>query len=86
LNRVLGHPQYGDELNREVHDHPSQSGSGACEDDFDADLRLLEERLGVPLKDGDTMKQLTRLMSPTQHHTSSGMLATRIFAALFDVV
>lgn len=85
LSQVLRPRQHDDELNLKVRNHPSRSGEDASEDDLDADLRLLEERLGVPLNNGNTMRHLTRLMSPTHHHTASGLMATRIFAALFDV-
>lgn len=53
-------------------------------DDFNADLRLLEDELAA-LKDRRIiMSRLVELLSPAVHHTSAGMMATRIFNRMFN--
>ena len=49
---------------------------------FGADLRLLEERLAALDSKEAVMRTLCLLMSPGTHHTSAGLMATRIFSRL----
>ena len=55
----------------------------AAADDFTAELRLLEEKLAALSSKEEMMAALVPLMSPALHHTSAGLMATRIFARLF---
>jgi hypothetical protein len=50
----------------------------ACE------LRLLEARLAASDSKEEAIGMLTALMSPASHHTSAGLMATRIFSKLFN--
>jgi hypothetical protein len=52
-------------------------------DDFNTELRLLEEKLAAQPSKEEAMTMLIRLMSPANHHTASGLMATRIFTRLF---
>ena len=49
----------------------------ACE------LRLLEAKLAASESKEEAIAMLTALMSPASHHTSAGLMATRIFSKLF---
>jgi hypothetical protein len=49
----------------------------ACE------LRLLEAKLAASDSKEEAIAMLTALMSPASHHTSAGLMATRIFSRLF---
>ena len=49
----------------------------ACE------LRLLEAKLAASDSKEEAIAMLTALMSPASHHTSAGLMATRIFSKLF---
>lgn len=51
-------------------------------DDFDEDLRLLEQKLAGALSKDDAMALLIKLASPAHHHTAPGLMATRAFARL----
>lgn len=53
-------------------------------DDFNMELRLLEEQLASLSSREAAMVVLTRLMSPAHHHTALGLMATRIFTTLLD--
>lgn len=61
-----------------LHDHAAESQEG-----FNADLRLLEEKLAAMPGREQAMRLLTGLMSPAAHHTPAGLMATRIFTRLF---
>jgi hypothetical protein len=50
----------------------------ACE------LRLLEAKLAASDSKEEAVEMLTALMSPASHHTSAGLMATRIFSKLFN--
>ncbi len=50
----------------------------ACE------LRLLEAKLAASGSKEEAIAMLTALMSPASHHTSTGLMATRIFSRLFN--
>ncbi|MDL2356521.1 MAG: iron-containing redox enzyme family protein [Pseudomonadota bacterium] len=49
----------------------------ACE------LRLLEAKLAASASKEEAIAMLTALMSPASHHSSAGLMATRIFSKLF---
>ena len=49
----------------------------ACE------LRLLEAKLAASDSKEEAIAMLTALMSPASHHTSAGLMATRMFSKLF---
>lgn len=59
--------------NRAANDH----------DDFNADLRLLEAEIAALKDRRKIMSRLVELLSPAVHHTSAGMMATRIFNRMF---
>lgn len=66
-----------------IRDHYSHAHlAGEQRDDFNADLRLLEERLANLPSKSAAMALLTEFMSPTTHHTAPGLMATRIFTQL----
>ncbi|PQV63555.1 Iron-containing redox enzyme [Abditibacterium utsteinense] len=48
-------------------------------DDFDAEVRILEQNLTSATGPEDAMSKLIALMSPANHHTAPGLMATRIF-------
>lgn len=50
--------------------------------DFDAEARELRAQIAAATDIDETMKKLTALMSPAQHHSAPGLMATRIFNAL----
>jgi hypothetical protein len=50
-------------------------------DEFNADLRLLENEL-AELPRAKAMPLLIDLLAPTKHHTPAGLMATRIFSRL----
>lgn len=58
-----------------------QSGTGA-ENDFNKELRLLEQQLAACTSREETMAMLTELMSPADHHLAPGLMATRIFTKM----
>ncbi|WP_426178056.1 iron-containing redox enzyme family protein [Massilia sp. TWR1-2-2] len=47
------------------------------------DLRLLEAKLAASDSKEEAIAMLIALMSPATHHTSAGLMATRIFSKLF---
>lgn len=53
-------------------------------DDFNAELHLLKERLAAAPDTESLMAMLIGLMSPANHHTPTGLIATRIFTDMFD--
>jgi hypothetical protein len=53
-------------------------------DDFNVDLRLLEDELAALRDRRKIMSRLVELLSPAAHHTSAGMMATRIFNRMFN--
>ena len=52
--------------------------------DFDADSRLLAGRLSHVTGRNEAMAELTGLLSPANHASPVGLLATRIYSALLD--
>ncbi|HEV2610406.1 MAG TPA: iron-containing redox enzyme family protein [Noviherbaspirillum sp.] len=65
-----------------IRQHYARDGSDESGNEFNADLRRLEEQLASLSDKADTMALLTRLMSPASHHTAPGLMATRIFTQL----
>lgn len=55
-------------------------------DDFNTELRALEEQLAEMSSLAEMMSVLGGLMSPASHHSAAGLMATRIFAQLFNNV
>jgi hypothetical protein len=49
---------------------------------FNLELRLLKYKLGLSSRK-EAMKALITLMSPANHHTAAGLMATRVFTRLF---
>jgi hypothetical protein len=58
------------------------SGASGGQDDFSSELRVLEETLSSLPGKQEAMTMLVQLMSPARHHTSAGLMATRIFTSL----
>ncbi|HWL28280.1 MAG TPA: iron-containing redox enzyme family protein [Burkholderiaceae bacterium] len=56
--------------------------SDEAPDDFDMELRLLEDGLSASPNSDEAMDLLIRLMSPVHHHTAPGLMATRLFTQL----
>jgi hypothetical protein len=52
--------------------------------DFDSEEALLEQRLACQPTRSAGMALLIERMSPANHHTASGLLATRLFTKLFN--
>ncbi|TWI68944.1 heme oxygenase-like protein [Pseudoduganella lurida] len=48
------------------------------------ELRLLEAQLAATSSKDEAMALLIGLMSPAQHHTSAGLMATRVFTRLYQ--
>jgi hypothetical protein len=48
------------------------------------ELRLLEAKLAASSSKEEAIALLTALMSPASHHSSAGLMATRIFSKLFN--
>ncbi|WBS00312.1 iron-containing redox enzyme family protein [Pseudoduganella sp. SL102] len=48
------------------------------------ELRLLEAQLAATASKDEAMALLIGLMAPNQHHTSAGLMATRVFARLLQ--
>jgi hypothetical protein len=58
-----------------------QASDGAP-NDFNMELRLLEDGITASPNTEETMDLLIRLMSPVHHHTAPGLMATRLFTQL----
>lgn len=54
------------------------------QNDFNDDLRVLEDRLSQMVSRDKVMAELIDLMSPANHHTPAGLMATRIFTRLMN--
>lgn len=67
-----------------IRSHFSMPAAANDHNDFNEDLRLLEERLANLSSKEELMENLIALMSPAHHHTVPGLMATRIFARLFN--
>ena len=60
------------------------AGRAAPAAGFGADLRLLEQQLADMGTKQQAMQYLVALMSPANHHTPAGLMATRVFQRLLD--
>lgn len=58
------------------------SPSDNADNDFNSELRLLEERLASSPSREAAMSMLAELMSPAGHHTAPGLMATRVFTKM----
>lgn len=56
--------------------------SDDADNDFNSELRLLEEQLAATASREEAMGMLTDLMSPADHYTAPGLMATRIFTKM----
>jgi hypothetical protein len=70
IRGVIRHPQ----SHRSAEDSPN---------DFNMELRALEEKLASLPSREEAMDLLADLMSPANHHTAPGLMATRIFTRMF---
>lgn len=59
-----------------------RSAGDNADNDFNSELRLLEERLAAAPSREEAMSMLTDLMSPADHYTAPGLMATRIFTKM----
>jgi hypothetical protein len=55
---------------------------GEAQSDFDSELRALEEDISTSQNEQESMSKLIALMSPSNHHSAPGLMATRIFSEL----
>jgi hypothetical protein len=62
--------------------HRSRRPGDNAENDFNIELRALEEQLAACHSREEKMAMLTDLMSPADHHTAPGLMATRIFTKM----
>ncbi|MGV3742734.1 MAG: iron-containing redox enzyme family protein [Burkholderiaceae bacterium] len=53
-------------------------------DDFNIELRTLEDQLAESSSRAEMMETLGRLISPASHHSAAGLMATRIYTQLFN--
>jgi hypothetical protein len=51
----------------------------------DSELALLEQRVAAAAGKGEAMALLLELMSPAQHHSAAGLMATRMYSQLLDI-
>src|SRR5690606_1254547 len=58
-------------------------GDMADQDNLDADTPLLEQMLGSTRTRTERIELLVGLMSPANHHSAAGLMATRSFARMF---
>lgn len=65
-----------------IRHHSPHGGTGADNNDFNIELRMLEEKLTSLSSREEVMNLLTALMSPHNHHTEAGLMATRIFTRM----
>jgi hypothetical protein len=52
--------------------------------DFDSEERILQEHLSATQSREEAMSLLIPLMSPTNHHSAPGLLATRLFTEMLE--
>ncbi len=69
-------------MRREVREHFSNDEAADEQDDFNLELRLLKDKLALS-SGKEAMTTLITLMSPANHHTAAGLMATRVFTRLF---
>ena len=90
--RQLGSLERGEDIRHHkgeprgiIRDHNFKArGKAEQLDDFNRELRALEEQLARSFSKESAMARLIPLMSPAHHHTGPGLMATRIFSALLN--
>jgi hypothetical protein len=78
-----GDRQHGSMTRGLFREHFSGLRAHDGKDNFNTELRLLEEKLAALSSKEEAMTMLIPLMSPANHHTAPGLMATRIFTRLF---
>jgi DNA-binding MarR family transcriptional regulator len=68
---------------RAMPDRQEDDGGMVERDNPDADTRLLEQMLGNASSRTEAIELLVGLMSPANHHSAAGLMATRTFARMF---
>jgi hypothetical protein len=58
--------------------------TGADAQDTGNELRVLEQQVAASSGKQEAMALLARLLSPEVHHTTVGLMATRMYTQLFD--
>lgn len=61
----------------------SAADNATSGDDFDCEVRALEAEIAASSDQQESMSKLIALMSPANHYTAPGLVATRIFNDLF---
>jgi hypothetical protein len=51
----------------------------------ESELALLEQRVAASAGKGEAMALLLELMTPAQHHSAAGLMATRMYSQLLDI-
>jgi hypothetical protein len=69
-------------MRRRVREHFANDEAADGRDDFNLELRLLKDELALSSAK-EAMTTLITLMSPANHHTVAGLMATRVFTRLF---
>lgn len=59
-----------------------QRAAAECDNDFNLELRLLEQKLASMASREEAMNLLAEMISPNNHPTTSGLMATRMFIRL----
>jgi hypothetical protein len=81
LMETLGEPTPGNwHAVRGVLRNPAQRSTADDQNDFNVELRTLEETLAGMDSREEAMRLLTQLMSPASHHSPAGLMATRIYS------
>lgn len=62
--------------------NPAQRSGAEEQNDFNIELRTLEETLAGLQSRDEAMRLLTELMSPASHHSPAGLMATRIYSRM----
>lgn len=83
LMDTLGQPAPSDWHGvRGVLRNPAQRSAPGAQNDFNSELRTLEETLAAQESREQAMDLLVQLMAPASHHTPAGLMATRIYSRM----
>jgi len=83
LMDTLGQPAPSDWHGvRGVLRNPAQRSAADGQNDFNLELRTLEETLAAQESREQAMELLVQLMAPASHHTPAGLMATRIYSRM----
>ena len=63
---------------------PTENNASTINDDFNAEERELEQRLAATQNRDEAMALLIAQMSPANHHSAAGLLATRLFTEILE--